>query len=403
MIDRLILREMCAAAAPFSPKQGGSFPILSTFRITAEPDKITLRATDIDTAFEISAPVNPQITPDNFDLCIEASKLRGIVEKLWGDEIEIIQSGEGHVVISDGTGARFEFPVMAVDDFPAVFSAAETEADDKVPVTKFALTGKAVYSLFAGVLPVVPTKDPCKVLMGVLLTGKDAVASRVGMDTKRWEYVSAMATDGKSLLCRFAPCAGASQLPDMIIPRAVATQIVALAEGGGDINFTLCRNGRRLIIETASDQFSVRIFASLIEGQYPNVDMVIPKPSAVISFDLPTLQTAIGQAEVATDERTSSVSVSIAPDKEEQGELSVSAASNYEGLYDGKFPITAQGEKVAAVFHCKFLQRILNTLPAQSVTWKFHSAHMPHVFTCEGVEGFALLMPIRTTESQTKE
>jgi DNA polymerase III sliding clamp (beta) subunit (PCNA family) len=284
-----------------------------------------------------------------------------------------------------------------------VFSAAETEADGKVPVTKFALTGKAVYSLFAGVLPVVPTKDPRNVLMGVLLTGKDAVASRAGMDTKRYEYISAMATDGKSLLFRFAPCAGASQLPDMIIPRAVATQIVALAEGGGDINFTLCRNGRRLIIETASDQFSVRIFASLIEGQYPNVDMIIPKPSAVMSFDLPTLQMAIGQAEVATDERTSSVSVSIDPDKEEHGELSVSAASNYEGLYDGKFPISAQGEKVSAVFHCKFLQRILNTLPAHSVTWKYHSAHLPHVFTCDGVEGFALLMPIRTTESQTKE
>ena len=157
-----------------------------------------------------------------------------------------------------------------------------------------------------------------------------------------------VATDGHRLACsRFkgsykfqegsAPdstTAGTGR--DMIIPPKALQQVVRLAAGTVNVGLTVSKN------YATFDLGNTTVYSRLIDGNFPNYEMVIPKTNPKeISIGREDLIAAVRRVSVLADSVTHQIKVSVRP---ERIELSVNTADVGEG--SEQVPVTYSGDRL---------------------------------------------------------
>lgn len=352
-----------------------TLPILSNLLITAADGKLTLVATDLDTSIRTTG--DAKVTAAG-SLTIPAKKLADIVRELPNEEIKCSVTGT-RVKIECGHGS-YSIVGLEAEEYPQL---PASDGDRKIVVPTDVLEKGFRRTSYS-----VSSDETRQMLCGILLQVTEG-------------EVVMVATDGHRLACgRFKGSykfqEGAGKAPadksagrDMIIPPKALQQVVRLAAGTVNVGLTVSKN------YATFDLGNTTVYSRLIDGNFPNYEMVIPKTNPKqISIGREELIAAVRRVSVLADSVTHQIKVSVRP---ERIELSVNTADVGEG--SEQVPVAYTGDPLDIGYNANYLLDILRSIDAKSVLLKLNTAVTAGIIEPEGMaEGESLLcliMPLR--------
>ena len=230
-----------------------TYPILANVLVTAGPDGLDLRATDLDIEVTETAPA---MTATPGATTVPAHTLYEIVRKLAdGAEVRLETEGGERMTISSGR-SRFElsclnpdgFPDLKADDFSHTFSVPAPVLGELIERTQFAISNEETRYYLNGIY------------FHTIEDGQGVV-------------MRAVATDGHRLARAEAPAPeGSEGMPGIIVPRKTVAEVQKLLEGSEDeVKVELSDTKIRFTLG------GVVLLSKLIEGTFPDYDRVTPK------------------------------------------------------------------------------------------------------------------------------
>jgi DNA polymerase III sliding clamp (beta) subunit (PCNA family) len=227
-------------------------PILSYVRIAADlTGQVTLTGSNLDqeASVTIAAVVS---SPGTF--CADAYLLADMAAKARKDkdcwQVRIADSGEGRAVIAARRG-RFNVPTLPADDFPVISLNG--------PLSAFTVPAGQFIADLAALSPCISTSETKYYLRGAALQ----VRTMAGRDS-----LVLAATDGFQMGLASRPIpAGASAMPDGIVPAAaVAALIAARKLDSLSDALSVESDGTRLRFDLGA----ISITSKLVDGTFPD-------------------------------------------------------------------------------------------------------------------------------------
>jgi DNA polymerase-3 subunit beta len=326
-----------------------TYPILANVLLSADADKLTIRATDLDIEITTSAPASGKLPTTT----APAKMLLDIAKRLpAGAEITLAVEDE-HLVVKSGR-SRFKVATIDPEAFPEL----------KQP----AYTTTATMDLAALVAPVtfaMSDEETRYYLRGVFLHTSDG-------------RLRAVATDGHRLAAVYGPELALAE--GIIVPRKT---VGLIPEGSIQVDI-----GEGRIRFTAGDTV---IVSKLVEGSFPDYERVIPKNNdKPVVLDRKALSSAVERVGVFASERGGkAVRLEIAPGQVvlsvtgEGGQASDEIASDYEG------------EPFEIGYNASYLSELLRVVEGDSVTFEIRDAGSPARVVGGNPDWCGVLMPMR--------
>jgi DNA polymerase-3 subunit beta len=346
-----------------------TLPILMNVKIEIA-DNMVLSATNVD--LELVEHVDADITLPG-KTTVPVQMLYDIVRKLPDDaEINFKQTGD-QLVVSSGR-AIFKLPTLPAENFPAMAGANLT--------TKFQMTTGDLGHLINKTKFAIPVDDVRYNLGGIYFHVTEEGKGKM---------LTAVATDAQRLaLCELPAPAGSEEMPSVILPRRVIGELSKLLEDAtvDDVIVELSDSKARFSVGAAI------LTAKLVDAQYPNYRVVIPKGNDRIAlFDRKQFVSAADLVSVASVDKTKSVQLEFSMNK-----LVLSASSPEAGTATQELDIEYNGDNVFKIlFSVKFLLDITGQLDGDKFQMEMQGSISPTIIKSTDKKTCALyvLMPLR--------
>ncbi|TGQ19283.1 DNA polymerase III subunit beta [Mesorhizobium sp. M00.F.Ca.ET.217.01.1.1] len=335
-----------------------TIPILSTVRLVADGDVLTVTATDLDIEVQASAPCEGDLA-----VCVDAKLLAGIVGKLPTSAVVEFDLKADNLTVKSGR-STFKLQTLPVDDFPSFSAdgfAAEFTAD--------------LAALFAPVAFAISTEETRYYLNGIYLHAIEDGDY----------YLRAVATDGHRLSSHSTLLPEGVDTADIFKGVIVPRKLVGLVPKGA-VNVSLSDTKIRI---TAPD---VEFTSKLIDGTFPDYQRVIPKANdKIITFDSPAMRQAAERVSVVSSERGRAIRLSFA------GNQAVLAVSNPDqGSANEEIEVSYDGDKIDIGFNSAYVAELIGIFPPGEIKLALSDGGSPAVFTSPAAPNLlAVLMPMR--------
>jgi DNA polymerase-3 subunit beta len=175
----------------------------------------------------------------------------------------------------------------------------------------------------------------------------------------------------------------------MIIPGKMVSELERLLGGDGDVSIFVDES------QAAFSFGSTRLVTGLIEGNFPNYEMVIPKKhdkEAIISTAI--LTEAVRRTRTMTNEKFNSVRFVLS-----SGTLALKVVTPEVGEYEEEIPAEYEGEKVEIAFNPDFMLDILRHIETEMLCFILKDTTSPGVlkpYLEASIESYVnVIMPIR--------
>lgn len=326
-----------------------TIPILSTVRLQAAADRLTITATDLD--IEIRGSAAAECTPG--EICVDAKLLAGIVGKAAGDTVTM-ELKDGTLTVKAGRSV-FRLPTLPASDFPEI-----TQGD--LP-TEFDVD---LAALFAPVQFAISTEESRFWLNGIYLAGEET-------------SLTAVATDGHRLSRNQGESVG--RFASIIVPRKtvglVPKGVIGVALSDTKIRFTTA---------------DTVITSKLIDGTFPDYQRVIPTGNdKEIVFASPAMRQAADRVSLVSTERGRAVKISFAP-----GQVVLSVNESGAGSATEEISVEYDGEPMFIGFNVAYLAEVIGCFPAGDIRLSLADAGSPALMKSDAAPGLlAVLMPMR--------
>ncbi len=343
-----------------------TLPILVNVKIEVSDDLI-LSATNVD--LELVEHVAADITLAG-KITVPVQMLYDIVRKLPDDaEINFKQSGD-KLVVSSGR-AVFQLPTLPAENFPAMAGGNLT--------TKFQMTTGDLAHLINQTKFAIPTDDVRYHLGGIYF--------HIGDDEK----LTAVATDAQRMaLCAINAPEGSKTMPAVILPRRVIGELSKLLEDAtvDDVLIELSDTKARFTIGSAT------LTSKLVDAQYPNYRVVIPKGNDKIAIlDRKQFINAVDLVSVASVDKTKSVQLAFSMNK-----LVISASSQDAGTATQELDVEYNGDATFNInFNVKFLLDVAGQVEGEKFQMEMQESLSPTIIksTDKDTDALFVLMPMR--------
>lgn len=342
-----------------------ALPILSHILLETRDSAVRLSATDLKVSIECLVDCT---VDDPGSLTVSSQRLSMILSELPDAEI-VLELGENNVILLSCGRIQTKLFSMAPDEFPPIrtFENIEPLVLPQVMLRKmFEKTSFAICS------------DQARYnLTGLLVEINDG-------------RLTVVATDGR----RMSLCTEQEGIPKgvslkVIIPGKMIGELERLLDAEGDVE---------VFLDEAQTGFlfgSTRLVTALIEGNFPNYDVVIPKKhdkEAVISTALFT--EAVRRTRTMTNEKFNSVRFILST-----GSVILKVVTPEVGEYEEEIAIEYDGEKVEIAFNPDFLLDILRHIDTEMVCLILKDTTSPGVvkpYTNAPLDSYVnVIMPIR--------
>ena len=345
-----------------------TIPILSNVLLDATPGRLALTATDLDLWMveHVTAVVDqPGGTT------VPAQTLYDIVRKLPdGAEVELATETDGRLLVRAGR-SRFHLPSLDREDFPLM-------PEGELP-HKFSLSASDLRRLIEKTRFAISTEETRYYLTGIYFHA----AKGDGATTLR-----AVATDGHRLArIETALPKGAAQIPGVIVPRKVVTEMHRLIEGKDEeIVLSLSESKIRAEFDGAV------LTSKLIDGTFPDYQRVIPSGNdKVLEVDAKAFASAIDRVSTVSTEKSRAVKVVLAKGK---AVLSASSAENASATEE--LAVGYESSDLEIGFNARYLIEILGEIDGESAEFVFADAVSPTIVRDATDPGaLYVLMPMR--------
>ncbi len=346
-----------------------TLPILMNVKIEAADDLI-LSATNVD--LELVEKVKGDIALPG-KTTVPVQRLYDIVRKLPDDaEIKFKQSGE-QLVVSAGR-AIFRLPTLPAESLPSMtttnlttnFQMSTGDLANLINKTKFAIPVDEVRYHLGGIYLHIAENDKNKML-------------------------TAVATDAQRLaLCEIIAPSGSEEMPSVILPRRVIGELSKLLEDAevDDVKVELSDTKARFTVGNAI------LTSKLVDAQYPNYRVVIPKGNDKIAvFDRKQFTSSIDLVSVASSDKTKSVNLNLSMNK-----LVVSASSPDAGDANEELDVEYNGDNSFAIsFSVKFLLDITAQIEEDKFQMEMQDPSSPTIIKSidKNTDSLYVVMPLK--------
>jgi len=351
-----------------------TIPIISNVRLTAQPGRLTLAATDLD--IEAQTSVEAEVTTSG-ETTVPAATLHEIIRKLAGDKVTLAaEPGEPRLTVKSGR-AKFHLAMLPAEDWP-------TLERGEMP-HRFALPAEAVARALKKTAFAISNEETRYYLNGVfmhLFAGEDGPMLRF------------VTTDGHRLarMEMIAP-QGAEGMPGVIIPSKTCAEIARMAEAAAKD-----KDARAEIeIEVSEQKIAFRcgengLLSKLIDGSFPDYTRVIPRMNdkiAMISRD--AMAPAVDRVATLVTDRGRAVKLALDGPK-----LTLSVANPDMGDASEDLEIDYDAAPIEIGFNHKYLSDALAALDGATARLELNDAVSPTILrSAPDADLLIVLMPMR--------
>lgn len=345
-IERAVLVKAVAQAQSVVERRN-TIPILSNVLIAAEGDRVSFRATDLDTEVVDHAPAQVEQAGAT---TVSAALLNEIARKLpdgalvnlsLDPETGRLNVQAGRSVFNLATLPRQDFPIMADSEYSANFSAPAPVLRRLFDKTKFAIS----------------TEETRYYLNGVYMhvaQGADGPALRC------------VATDGHRLARVDAPLPeGAADMPGVIVPRKTVAELRKLLD---DDETLIAVSVSETKVRFATP--TITLTSKVIDGTFPDYARVIPQAnSRRLEVDAADFARAVDRVATVSSERSRAVKLSL-----DQDRLVLSVNAPDAGAAEEEVFVSYADSPLEIGFNAKYLQEIAGQVDRDNAVFLFNGS-----------------------------
>ena len=358
-----MINEISIAQEIISTKNALS--VLSNVLLIAEGNSLTVKATDIKVNFQTKIPVEIEEEGSTTILC---DKFMGILSALPEGEIEFfLQDKENLIsaVIRHTTKKiKYQLNCTSQDKFPEIAIAEK--------VSFFDVPAKELKSMITQTSFAVSDDETRYFMNGVYFEKKEDKLVLVATDGRRLAYAE------KSVLV------GIADFPAAIVHPKILNIVAKHASDEGNISIAIV--DKMIFFNFANYEFS----ATLIDGQYPNYNRVIPENQA---YSFKVLKTefvdALKRISIMLD-KTGRIIFNLTP-----GVLTITSKSTDLGDAKEEIPCQYDGEELSISMNYKHIDAPLKVMNTEYITFEFTEVMRAVTLRPEpAADFFHILMPM---------
>ena len=303
---------------------------------------------------------------------LPAKKMAHLIRELTAPNIELTSNGNEISEIVANT-SKFKLHGMSKNEFPALPDVAEA--------TQFKIPQADLRDMFFRTSFAVSKEENRYVLTGICLTVKNGIATFIG-------------TDGKRL--------SKAHIPINLDPNFSGTYIIPI-KAVDEIAKNLLDQGEATVFlmndKIAVEASNTTIISKLLNGDYPDVNRVIPtNPATILSLHREELMTLLRQISLFTPDANHSVRFTFS-----EGELKLTANTMEVGEGKVSMPVNYHGEKLEIAFNPNFFLDILRHCKKETVSIGVTDPFNPGIITDQDTLSsnstpLFVLMPMRLNE-----
>ena len=344
-----------------------TMPILANMLIEADNEETRVSGTDLESFGQVRLEAEIE---EAGRVTAPARLLNDIVRLL--PESDVIMETSGSRLTIQCNRNTYQLSTMPADNFP---QWPTIEASTTLTLRQADLRRVLHNTMFA-----IPTRDPRKVLMGVLFELNEGKLVCVATDGRKLGKTSVepVRIEGE-------------QTNSVIIPERILTEVRNAIGEEGEIELAI---GERQVMFQLNE---LSYIANRIEGNYPQYEAVIPQSfKRSIRIQKNTLADAIDRGAVLAERRHHSVLL-----KFSDHQIEINAQSFEDGSYEGVVETDYEGESFKLAFNHQYLQEIFKVTPDPVFDLKIKDTAAPVVFVCESdPDSLFLVMPVRIADLQ---
>jgi DNA polymerase III subunit beta len=340
-------------------------PVLLCVKLTAEDNSLTLAATDLEVAIRYTD--NQVQIEQAGEVLVPADKLRDIVRESVDDTLAIEVAGDmAHI---RGQDSHFKIYTQKVSEFPNV-PGFEGEA-------AFQIVGGTLKQLIGQTLFAAARESSRYAFNGVLLNVKGKRAHFVATDGRRLAQANGDLVSGGG---------GKSDKEGIktIVPAKALNLIDKLADDPEEaVGFQITET--QIIVKTSS----ATLTSSLVEGQFPPYEDVIPKDcDKKMTASTADFLSAIRRASLLTTEESKGVRLQFS----KKG-LVLTSRSPESGEATINFPCKYEGADIEIGFNPQFLVDALRVVPTDEISLELTAPNRPGLLK-GGPNFLYVIMPV---------
>lgn len=342
-----------------------ALPILSHILVETGDQFVRLSATDLKVSIECTADCTVKQAGA---MTVSSQRLASILSELPDGDVTL-SLGENNVIDIECGRVQMKLFSMSPEEFPPIRAFEGVEP--------LVLPQKTLKNLFSKTSFAICSDQARYNLTGLLFELEDGALTVVATDGRRMSLYRE--TEGIPT--------GISM--KVIIPGKMIGELERLLDGDGDVN---------VYIDEAQAAFafgSIRLVTALIEGTFPNYEMVIPKKhdKEAVANTAAFLE-AIRRTRTMTNEKFNSVRLRFV-----DGKAILRVVTPEVGEYEEDFPVDYKGEDLEIAFNPDFVLDVLRRIDCDSVTVMLKDGMSPGVlkpFTEAPQDNYLnVVMPIR--------
>ncbi len=326
-------------------------PILSHILLEAKQDgntgdSLTITSSDLRVNIECTIPCEVE---EEGQLTISADRFFTAMSSFPDEEVTI-NLQENRVVEILCAKIKMRLFSMSPQDFPPVRPFEGVE-----PIK---LPQKDLKELFEKTSFAICTDQARYNLTGLLIEIDDG-------------KVTCVSTDGRRMaLCRYrSDKIDSSMRRKVTVPGKVISEVQRLLQDDGEVQIFLDEN------QVAFSLDSVRLTSALIEGSFPNYEMVIPKKhDKEVFLDKGIFMESVVRARGMTNERFNSVRFNISANT-----MLLRVSTPDVGEYEEEIGAEYEGDDIEIAFNPDFVLDVLRTLDTETVAFILKDANSPGV------------------------
>ena len=346
-----------------------TIPILSNVLLSAERDRLTFSATDLD--LEIIDQAFAQVDQPG-QITAPAHTLYEIVRKLPdGADVALTFTGEDPRLMVQAGRSRFSLPVLPAGDFPVMSSEGlagrmtvdVTDLIRLIDKTRFAISAEETRYYLNGLF------------VHTVVEG--------GVQKLR-----AVATDGSRLALAEMPAPeGAAGAPGVIVPRKTINEARRLLDDAGEtVELAVSPQKVRFELNGAA------LTSKVIDGNFPDYSRVIPKDNnRIVRVDAKLFAQAVDRVATISAEKSRSVRMAI-----ESGRVVLTVRNMEAGQAVEELEIDYDGDAFELSFNARYLMDITDQISGETAELRFGGPNDPALVLDPGdADVQYILMPLR--------
>ncbi len=339
--------------------------ILSNVFLSVNDNTLTIRATDLKVGFETSMPVEVVEAGSTTVFC---DKLLGILRSLPTGEIEF-ELSENMILTIRPIFKKIDFKLKSIssDKYPEIQSTQEENF--------FEFQQKDLIEMISSTIFAISDDETRYFMNGVYLEKAENRLIMVASDGRRLSFITKPADP---------------KLPDIggiIIPPKILNMLRRLLPGEGNLDLFI--TDKNVFAKFGSHKIS----SSLIDGQFPNYQRVIPDSQEnriVVQRDL--LENALKRVSILVEQKSRRVFL-----KAEENNLVITSEESEIGMAREEIPCEYEGPEATIALNYTYLMEPLREIAEEKVSVEF--TETSKAVTLKSVperEYIHIIMPMQT-------